>query len=117
MATLSVPEVRPEAVTVIKPPRGPLPFGRVVLYIVLVIGGIIMIHGDDERCRAAILGQRLRESPQFADEPVELARCLEITLVIALVRPVVCLAERDIHRARLERAHGVLRRIANERVE
>ena len=41
MATLSVPEVRPEAVTVIKPPRGPLPFGRVVLYIVLVIGGII----------------------------------------------------------------------------
>jgi multiple sugar transport system permease protein len=41
MATLSVPEVRPDEVTVVKPPRGPLPFGRVVLYLALVIGGII----------------------------------------------------------------------------
>lgn len=41
MATLSAPEVRPEVVTVVKPPRRPLRFGRVALYVVLAVGGII----------------------------------------------------------------------------
>jgi multiple sugar transport system permease protein len=41
MATLSVSEVRPEAVTVVKPPRRPPPVGRLLLYTVLAIGGIV----------------------------------------------------------------------------
>ena len=41
MATLSVSEVRPEVVTVVKPPRRPPPLGRLLLYTVLAIGGII----------------------------------------------------------------------------
>ncbi len=41
MATLSVSDVRPEAVTVVKPPRRSPAVGRVVLYLVLAIGGVI----------------------------------------------------------------------------
>jgi multiple sugar transport system permease protein len=41
MATLSAHEVRPQAITVVKPPRRSLPVGRVMLYLVLAVGGII----------------------------------------------------------------------------
>lgn len=41
MASLSVTDVHPEAVSVVNPPRRSPPVGRVVLYVVLGLGGVI----------------------------------------------------------------------------
>src|SRR5688500_3424732 len=76
-----------------------------------------MVDGDEESGRAAILRQRLGERPELSDETIELTRGFEVTFVVAFVRPVVGLAEGDVHRARFERAHRVFRGVAYKRIE